>query len=271
MAKIAVITIHGMGNITAHYADPLRAKLQDALASQWANISFQSVYYQNLLQPRQQDLFDRMKRHLSWIELREFLLFGCSDAIHLEASRKEADGLYVQAQLRVAEALQRAYSELDDKSGKVIILAQSLGGQVISNYLWDAQHAGTTGIWKNIDQYLKLNNLEQSFVRLNSLHRLFTTGCTIPLSVAGTEPLEPIAPPNPAFRWFNFYDADDALGYPLQPLSPAYETLVEDIPVNVDPKGLAGLLSQWNPLSHTHYWEDRGVLETVIGEIGRSL
>jgi hypothetical protein len=211
-----------------------------------------------------------MERHISGKELREFLLFGFSDAASLESSRNEANGVYVQAQLQIIAALRSAYAELGGQPGKVLIVAQSLGGQLLSNYVWDAQHPGRNGVWRNIADYVTADAPELSFLRLNSLHRLFTTGCNIPIFVAGYGNITPIAPPNPQFRWFNFYDADDVLGWPLQPLSPAYEMLVEDIPSNVG-QGIQGWLTSWNPLSHGNYWSDRGFLEALMIEIRKSL
>jgi hypothetical protein len=270
MAKIAIVTLHGMGNTSADYAEDLKNHLKTTLAAEWSQISFQSVYYQNLLQSNQSRVFANMERHISGKELREFLLFGFSDAASLESSRNEAHGVYVQAQLQIITALHNAYAELGEQPGKVLIVAQSLGGQLLSNYVWDAQHPGRNGVWRNIADYVTADASELSFLRLNSLHRLFTTGCNIPIFVAGYADIAPIAPPNPQFRWFNFYDADDVLGWPLQPLSPAYETLVEDIPSNVG-QGIQGWLTSWNPLSHGNYWRDRGFLEALMIEIRKSL
>jgi hypothetical protein len=270
MAKVAIITVHGMGNTPTHYANDLKNRLQAALASEWEQISFQSVYYQKLLQHNQDRVFQAMKRHLAGKELREFLLYGFSDAASLESSRDSARGAYVQAQLQVVEALRNAYADLGGQPGKVVIVAQSLGGQVLSNYIWDAQHPGRSGIWRNIADYVTVDAEELAFLKLESLYRLFTTGCNIPIFVAGYGDIMPIAAPNPAFRWFNFYDADDILGWPLQPLSPAYEALVEDVPSNVG-RGIIGWLTSWNPLSHGNYWDDRGILDALVLEIRRGL
>lgn len=270
MSKIAIITVHGMGKTPENYADELKNNLQSALAPEWSQISFQSVYYQKLLQSNQSHVFENMQPHISGEVLREFLLHGFSDAASLESSRGEVKGAYVQAQVQIMIALRKAYAELGGQPAKVVIIAQSLGGQVLSNYIWDAQHPGRSGVWRNIADYLQVDAQEQAFLELSSLYRLFTTGCNIPIFVAGHSNIQPIAPPNPSFRWFNFYDADDVLGWPLQPLSPAYEKLVEDIPSNIG-QGIQGWLTNWNPLSHGNYWSDRGFLEALVIEIRRGL
>jgi hypothetical protein len=269
MANLVIVTIHGMGETEVTYADELRHRLQSMLSEEWQQIAFQSVYYQGL-QDNQRRVFEQVERNLSYKELRKFLLFGFSDAASLESSRSEPNGVYVQAQLQILATLRRAYADLGGQPKAVVIVAQSLGGQGLSNYIWDAQHPGRWGIWRDIDQYVTTDAAELSFLRMDTLHRLFTTGCNIPIFVAGHDPIVPIAPPNPQFRWFNFYDANDVLGWPLQPLSEAYDRLVEDIPCNVG-SGIQGFLTRWTPLSHGQYWDDRGFLEALVIEIRKSL
>lgn len=78
-----------------------------------------------------------------------------------------------------------------------------------------------------------------------------TTGCNIPLVVSGLTTVVPIDRPNEQFRWLNFYDKDDPLGWPLEPLYSYTDTSAkpEDVVVNV-----GNLLTSWNPLSHSAYW-----------------
>ena len=65
-----------------------------------------------------------------------------------------------------------------------------------------------------------------------------------------------------AFRenavWFNFYDPDDLLGYPLRPVSESYANAVtKDIVVNTGPV--------WR--AHSCYWAD----SEVTGPIAKRL
>ena len=75
--------------------------------------------------------------------------------------------------------------------------------------------------------------------------------------------IKPIAAPTPDFKWINIYDPDDALGWPLQPLSPEYAALVEDRPINAGQGMMNWILKSWNPLSHLVYWSDDRVLDAV--------
>lgn len=66
-----------------------------------------------------------------------------------------------------------------------------------------------------------------------------------------------------AAKWLNFFDPDDALGYPLKPLSPSYgKTVSADIEVNV-----GSWLTSWNPISHTEYWTDDNFTKPVAALI----
>jgi hypothetical protein len=119
----------------------------------------------------------------------------------------------------------------------VILVAQSLGCHVISNYIWDAQHAGSVvaGIWKAPED--DLTSMEQSdFRKLKTLKRLYITGCNIPIFVAGHRPILPIR-------------------------------VTEDIPINAGGNVLSTLLASWNPLSHLQYWKDAEVINHIVDSI----
>lgn len=52
-------------------------------------------------------------------------------------------------------------------------------------------------------------------------------------------------------RWFNYFDPDDVLRYPIAPLGGRYRELVRDISINV-----GSIAAAWNPASHAGYWAD---------------
>jgi hypothetical protein len=280
MQQVALVTIHGMGAQPLDYAEPLFATLRKRLAPNQieAWISFRAVYYEDILQVNQDRVWARLDAgaKLHYDELRRFLLFGFGEAAGLE-NRKEIDGsVYELAQEAIARRLLDAWQHGPD--AKVVFLAQSLGCQVLSNYLWDAQQAAlgrqvVAGIWKDIDAWSLralgrvLLNEEKAFLRGASCVGLITTGCNIPIFVAAhkTMDVKPIerAMMGPGFGWLNIYDPDDALGWPLQPLSPGYAALVEDRAINAGQGMVNWIIKSWNPLSHLAYWTDDRVLEPL--------
>lgn len=100
-----------------------------------------------------------------------------------------------------------------------------------------------------------------------------TFGCNIPIFTFAypADKVFPVAFPGtdlPASKrlktwWYNFYDRDDVLGYPLAQTSPAYQALsdakgLRDVSINA-----GSPFTSWNPLSHNAYWKDDDFYEPV--------
>jgi hypothetical protein len=269
-----------MGATAPDYAAQLFGNLGARVIVPRGELDLRSVFYQDILKPNQEAVWTRVAgdASLHYADLRRFLLFGFGDAAGLE-NRKELDNsVYEQAQAAIARQLLDAYAWAPDAA--VVFLAQSLGGQVLSNYLYDAQKAAAggqvvAGIWKDVDAWAMralgrvLSAGEKRFLGGATCTAIVTTGCNIPIFVAAHRQMDilPIARPTPAFTWTNLYDPDDALGWPLQPLSPGYAALVEDRTINAGRGIVDWLLKSWNPWSHTAYWEDPHVLETVAEQV----
>ena len=162
----------------------------------------------------------------------------------------------------------------------MIFLTQSLGCQVLSNYIYDGQKHGSggqveAGIWRDLDHTrAALGGLDEAamlarlrFLRAETCMAWVSTGCNIPIFVAAhkTMNIKPIQRPNgsPTFKWLNIYDPDDVLGWPLQPLSPQYRELVEDRAINAGQGAAGWILKSWNPMSHTAYWTDDDVVKPL--------
>lgn len=282
MTQVALIAVHGMGETLPDYAQGLMARLRSRLGSLAPQVVMRSVYYQGILHDNQRLVWDRTAAtgKVRYDSLRKFVLYGLGDAAGLE-NRKEIPGsVYELAQGEIARALLSVHAAQADMP--VVFIAQSLGGQVLSSYLYDAQKAAAgqpvgAGIWRNIEAWAlgalgrPLHAGERAFLGGATCAGLVTTGCNIPIFVAAHKEMHiiPIAPPTSLFKWINFYDPDDVLGWPLQPLSAGYRTLVEDRAINAG-GGVAGLLARsWNPLSHNNYWEDGAVLDAVAAMLRR--
>ena len=139
--KIALLTLHGQGDTKKNYHRELVEDLSDEIgADAWSEINFSSIFYSDVLQGAQTKLFKRVRSKVDFKKLREFLLYGFSDASSLEYSRSIPDSAYKAVQKRIFDAMGAAYAALGNKSAPVVLIAQSLGCQVISNYIWDAQN-----------------------------------------------------------------------------------------------------------------------------------
>lgn len=241
--KIAVLTIHGMGNQKPNYGDRLRTRLLRRLDGDVVrSLEWESIWYHGEFQGQQDAVWTRTRRHkIDQVKLRKFFLFYFGDATATELRPDQEGSVYQRVMRRVLGHLDALRERLDDEGTPLIIVAHSLGCQVISNYIWDAQKG--IGIWRDSEP--------TEFQKCGTARYLVTSGCNIPLFVSGLPRIEAIDKPNEAFQWLNFYDRDDVLGWPLRPLSRgfpnSYESVVtRDIEINVG----------FTPLSHTGYWED---------------
>ena len=267
MAKnIAVITVHGMGTTKSDYYTGFKKKLRRAVGDEvWENqIHFEPVYYQDLLQGKQEKYWEESNDEfgLRWDFLRTFMLYSFSDAASIEYSFHHDQTLYKAVHQKIADAFDNSFQELGQVPKPVFLVAQSLGGQQVSNYIWDAK--------KNIGLFAEPGPgtpEEQAFRRLSTCRQFITTGCNIPVFTAGLANPQLFQRPNTNFTWQNYFDVDDVLGYPLRTMSGSYDVdWVIDHEVSV-----GGFLTGWNPVSHVKYWTDRDVVQPIAEAINTIL
>jgi len=282
VARIALMTLHGQGLILKDYADDLRRHLAQRLNAAWDEVAFEPVYCQGILQPSMRAVWQRtlsgsQVRQQEW---RTFILFGMADMVGLEARKEVPGSTYEQTQLEIARKLLAARDQLGG-NGPVVFLTHSLGCQILSNYLYDAQcppSRVTAGIWRDIDAHAPeiaghpLNDDERAFLRGETITCWVSTGCTIPVFVAADNRMRirPIQALNDHFRWLNLYDPDDPFSWPLQPLGSGYDALVRDIRIKSAGRGQA-LTRHAEPLRPSDYWTDDDVLRVVSGTLDELL
>ena len=271
MSKVALLTIHGMGEQPLDYADDMRRALSHRMGASFANVDVHSVYYEHLLKPNELDVWNRTRERATvrYEQLRKFILFGFADAAGLENRKEYDNSVYEQAQMEIARAL-LAILATRGPDTPIVLLAHSLGCQVMSSFIYDAQKragggAVAAGIWKPGRMADSLTAEQRKFLQCGTVRTFVTTGCNIPVFVSAHQRMDvkPIIKPNPGFTWLNLYDPDDALGWPLQPLEGGYETLVEDRVVNAGQGILDFMTKSWNPLSHTAYWTDDEIIKPL--------
>lgn len=278
-SKTVVLAIHGMGDTPRTYADNFKKKLAKKVGSKWSNVYFDSIYYADIFQKHQKDIFTRIKAqdNIDWIGLRQFLLYGFSDAAGFERRAWLSGSPYEQVQNSILDVLDKAYDAVGSNV-KIVLIAHSLGCHVISNFIWDAQSKEVSqGAWKGGGfEDSPVNSDLDKFRRMKNLKALYFTGCNIPIFLAGIPhgKIKAISSRGKgySFKWKNFYDPDDPLGWPLKNISTrdakeSYKYEVnEDNAVNV-----GNLLNNWNPLSHNGYWTDNDVLNPIAIDIKKML
>jgi hypothetical protein len=251
-AKLGIVVIHGMGSQTSTFADEMIEEINmrvDDLGKNREDIAWKPIFWANILAGRQSEYLRDAKsgNDLDYIGLRKFMLSAFGDASAYQKVGGGADNTYGKIHKRIETNVRSLYQTgLQSKSKPLLVMAHSLGGHIMSNYIWDMQHSQ--------------NNPASPFERMESLAGMITFGCNIPLFTFAYGKVVPIEfPPKtlPAglkrkAKWLNYYDPDDVLAYPLRAINTAYKnTVTKDIAINV-----GGLLSSWNPLCHSEYWTD---------------
>lgn len=283
-AKIGVLIIHGMGKTKPGFSADMVEALKKRLGKikvPLDDIAFQEIYWQDIVQSKQTFYMEEARNvRLDGQLLRGILLNFLADATMYQQipNRQGAISVYERIHERVHKKI-IALEKNVKKKAPLIVMAHSLGGHIMSNYIWDRQD-----YWQKKKKPIDDPLGKTDFQRMETLVSFITFGCNIPLFVMATDPYRPIHVPSPSKliptkwnksnKWLNFYDPDDVLGWPLRPLAAEEDDgvfimdpkdrrrflqMVKDLPIDV---GLWGI-QNWNPLSHLAYWEDRDFIKPV--------
>lgn len=277
--KIGIGVIHGMGTHEADFADEMIAELNKRLVddeNKNANdVAFQAIHWSDVLSGPQQDYLDAIKAgaNVDYVKLRGFMIKALGDASGYQKS-STAGNTYAKIHEKIRDAIGTLRTTVGDDTAPLMIMAHSLGGHMISNYIYDLQQGAPVVSPGNND-----------FEKFHTLAGMVTFGCNIPLFTFSMNPVVAIDFPatqiagtalaNKA-KWYNYYDPDDVLGYPLKligrpdtgnPPKPNYNDVVdEDRAINV-----GGFISSWNPTSHSKYWTDNDFTKPVARQIANFL
>jgi hypothetical protein len=258
MKKVAVAVIHGMGHDNQDFADGFMAAIEKNLASRFADsVGWIPLHWGNLLDHRQKRYWKRANAsaRLDWQDCREFVVNTLGDAIAYRETPDGLDSVYNRVCYLIKKSFHTSWrADFKYTNPPLIWVAHSLGCQVMSNFIWD-----TMRDFPDVSD-------DASFLRQQTIRGVFTTGATLPLFTFANAKVKPIQLP-PKAKWYNIYDRDDILGWPLKPTNRAYDKAVtEDIQINA-----GGLSRSWNPLCHTQYWTDDEVVRRVTDFISETL
>lgn len=261
--KLAVAVIHGIGS--QGEARPPRTdnlvfskELRDRIAKEIgeaqfdADIAWREIFWSDVLQVREQKYLSSIKRRTRGDKMRSFILCNLGDASAYRKTPDDSnDNTYQVIHARVAKTIKDLEGDVAPGS-PLIVLAHSLGGHIMSNYIYDVMKTPALA--------------PTNFQRLKTMGGFVTFGCNIPLFTFAYPPnrIFPISFPGadlPAEKkvkpwWLNFYDKDDVLGYPLKDIGPNYERLITRNELRETSINAGGLMTFWNPLSHNGYWRD---------------
>lgn len=255
MTMIGVLYVHGMGDTEKNYSAHLNKMLFRALPDHDERlIQTHEVYYSPVLQTQQNSLdavYRRWSPKLGSKRTRRALLSSLGDAGSLlNAHNRTA---YKDVQIKIHHGLE-ALQERIGPNGKIVIVAHSLGVEVVSNYLWD------WGRYQGLFSRVEPTSINLKTSPAKQVTHLISMGCNLPLFNSGLNNVKCFESPRVDFKWTNFYSPHDVLGYPLKPLGDDYRRLVEDIEFKV-----GGFITRYTWLSHMAYWEDRRFANNLAG------
>lgn len=250
MSEVRIAVIHGMGSQQPGYSAPMREEINRRLGTNATRARWAEIWWADILEAREKAYLQaaNANNELDWISLRRFMLRAFGDASAYRRTANVCTSAYREIHTRIRNAIATLDSGEDTP---LIVMAHSLGGHIISNYIWDMQQGKPVA-----------PPADSKFQRMETLAGLITFGCNIPLFTLAHKKsdIRPIRFPGRGLnaaqrkktRWLNFYDPDDVLGYPLKAINARYAKVVsEDRAINA-----GGLLTSWNPMSHQGYWTD---------------
>ncbi|MCG8698566.1 MAG: hypothetical protein MI922_10970 [Bacteroidales bacterium] len=265
--KLGILIIRGSGDSGFKRQEKFFDKVFKKLEKNGVNtdnIECEFVDWYEHLQNRQELIISRMENagvKLKGKLVRNLILTNIGDLINYGGKPNLPNSNYEATHQLVYQAIQNLQGKLETNA-PLIIVASSMGTEIINNYIWDRQNAtspdpmGTT-----------------PFERFESLVGFFNFGHNIPIFAASNniDSLQPISfPPStldakflPLAVWENYYDKNDPMGYPVKLLNTNYQnSAIEDIGINA-----GSIFIRWNLLSHFGYWKSGKIRKRLVDYI----
>lgn len=264
--KLAIAVIHGIGSYatrppdsaTPSFSAELRERIRDEVNQPGdqafdRDVAWREIFYSDITEANQDAFFNKVKAQLSFDTMREFVIKNLGDAAAYRLETGELEGqIYTQIHDRVAKTLRELRNDTA-QAAPILVLAHSMGGHVLSNYIWDRQRNDPA--------------LPADVANANTIAAIVTFGCNIPIFTFGhrAQDIRAIEYPGTGLPqnlrrkgwWLNYYDKDDILGYPLGQAGAGYEALRQAGNLHDHRINAGNLFTSWNPLSHNGYWKDR--------------
>jgi hypothetical protein len=268
--KLGILVIRGSGESGFKPQEKFLGKIYKKLARKGIDtdqIHHVMADWYGPLQVQQETALERM--YAAGLKLgsratRRLIVTNIGDLITYGGMPNSTSNTYEATHEQVHQSILALQEELAENA-PLIVLAASMGTEIISNYIWDRQHASGQDPFGG-----------SPFERFETMTGLFTFGNNFPIFAAAhdIDAMEPIAFPSPGLEpglasramWENYYDKNDSMGYPIKALNPKYAAArVTDIQINV-----GNPLTFWNLLSHFGYWRSNklaGRIADYIREI----
>lgn len=265
MKRLAIAVIHGLGSeeefysvelkhrITEEYVKGAEGRLEDDLL-------FFEIYWADLVRDELEAFRKKAnyKGDLAYQNLRQIM----TDTQALALLYTPGTEVYESINNRIKDGMRKfsSHRRVNPDETPLLVLAHSYGGVMMSHFIKSMQESNSQlsnfETMKTLVGYVTFGN-PQGMYTLNGLdselgHSCKITGEALPADLAKRS------------RWYNFYDKDDIVAYPLKGLSEEFDKNVDgDFEINV-----GSAATSWNPACHTGYWEDKDFYKPVADFIG---
>ncbi len=275
--KIGIAVIHGAGIQKEDFAEILITRLKDELIEE-ANkdkydlciddFAFIPIYWATIFNDREKELWESLNNggQLDFSTLRKFIIEFLGDAIAYQPTSDQFQN-YERVHEVYFHALKRLNEQVGDQA-PLVVIGHSLGTVITSNFFYDLQkdkeQLPYVRKWLRDATPLMKGETLSAFISLGSPLALWSLryfDFNKPIQVPSKQ--FRISYPNAHGGWWNIFDKDDVLGYPLKSLNKAYEqAVVEDLEFNT-----GNLLTSWTPLSHFQYVKDGNTVRFIVDRL----
>lgn len=265
MKRLAIAVVHGLGSDEEFYSVELKHRLTEeyvkgAEGRLEDDLLFHEIYWGDLIKDELAAFREKAnyKSDLAYQNLRQITV----DTQALALTYRPGNALYESINNRIKDSLRKfaSHRRIDKDQTPLVVLAHSYGGVMMSHYIKEMQENATElsnfESMKTLAGYVTFGN-PMGIFSLSSANSELGLPCNI-VGSALNDDLKKRA------RWYNFYDKDDIIAYPLKGLSDQFNQFVHsDFEINV-----GSAATSWNPACHTGYWEDKDFYRPVADFIG---
>ncbi|MDQ7050602.1 MAG: hypothetical protein Q9M92_14150 [Enterobacterales bacterium] len=265
MKRLAIAVIHGLGSedefysvelkhrITEEYIKGAEGRLEDDLL-------FFEIYWADLVKEELESFRNKAnyKGDLAYQNLRQIM----TDTQALALLYSPGTEIYEAINNRIKDGMRKfsSHRRVDPNETPLVVLAHSYGGVMMTHFIRTMQNSESDlsnfETMKTLAGYVTFGN-PMGMYSLQGIDSELGKSCKI----TGSALPEDLAKRS---RWYNFYDKDDIVAYPLKGLSADFEANVDaDFEINVGSPA-----TSWNPACHTGYWEDKDFYKPVAEFIG---
>ncbi|MGB0495133.1 MAG: hypothetical protein ACPGJI_02165, partial [Kangiellaceae bacterium] len=234
MKRLAIAVIHGLGSEEEFYSVELKHRiteeyLKGAEGRLEDDLLFHEIYWGDLVKEELESFREKAnyKGDLAYQNLRQIM----TDTQALSLLYTPGTEVYEAINNRIRDGLRKfaSHRRVDTEATPLVVLAHSYGGVMMTHYIRTMKESSSDlnnfETMKTLVGYVTFGN-PQGIYALNGANSELGLSC----SITGEALPADLAK---RAKWYNFYDKDDIIAYPLKGISEDYDSHVDgDFEIN---------------------------------------